>query len=246
MDLAAIDAIVLVGGRGVRLSSMVSDVPKPLAPVKGHPFLDILLDQLDQFGTIRKVVLAVGHRAEQIIDRYGANHSYRFEIAFSAEESPLDTGGAAQKALPLTGSAQVLILNGDSYVEFDLAKLREAHQASKATATLVVVKAETVERYGSVVIDMQTMRILQFKEKGADRGAGWINAGCYLMNRSSFDPVENVRPMSLERERLPSLVSEETAYAHLSAGKFIDIGTPESYGRATDFFQELVRVRQQR
>lgn len=226
------DAIVLVGGSGTRLRSVVSDVPKPLAPVGGRPFLDILLHQLNGFGTVRNVVLAVGYKAEQIINRYLGSKTYRFSVVFSAEDEPLGTGGAIKNALPLTSSAQVLILNGDSYVEFDLAKLHEAHQAHNAVATIVVAKVDNINRYGSVQIDMQTTHILQFKEKGSVQGEGWINAGCYMMDRSLLDPLEPGKPTSLELEILPSLVSGGKVYAHTTTGAFIDIGTPESYAMA--------------
>lgn len=194
--------------------------------------MDILLDQLNGFGAVRKVVLAVGYKAEQIIQRYRGCNTYRFDIAFSTEDEPLGTGGAIKKALPLTNSVQVLVMNGDSYVEFELAKLRDEHKASHATATLVVAKVDNIDRYGSVRIDMQTRRVARFLEKESTHGDGWINAGCYLMERASFDSVECGKPISLEREILPALVFKDAVYAHMSAGRFIDIGTPESYDTA--------------
>ncbi len=235
------DAIVLVGGSGTRLRPVVSDVPKPLAPIEGRPFLDILLAQLDRFETIRKVVLAVGYKAEKIIEHYRGCKIYRFGVAFSTEEYPLGTGGAIKKALSLTSSAQVLILNGDSYVEFDLTELNEAHLAHNAIATLTVAKVNNISRYGSVQFDMPTMRIVRFEEKGRTQGEGWINAGCYLADRRVFDAFEIGKPISLEQEILPSLVPEETIFAHMSTGMFIDIGTPESYEMAVKILAGLAR-----
>ncbi len=228
------DAIILAGGLGTRLKPAISAVPKPLAPIGKLPFLDILLKQLNPFKQINKVILAIGYKAELIIQRYQGSYKYHFEIDFSIENAPLGTGGAIKHALPHTTSDEVLILNGDSYVEFDLTNLQKTHIKNKASLTLVTVKVNDTERYGSVDIDMSTMRITQFSEKQKAKGAGFINAGCYLLEKRLFDHIPGKRNISFEKRILPTFL-EKRIYAKISKGKFIDIGTPESFFSAKDY-----------
>ncbi|RKZ90985.1 MAG: D-glycero-D-manno-heptose 1-phosphate guanosyltransferase [Candidatus Parabeggiatoa sp. nov. 1] len=225
------DAIILAGGLGTRLKPVVSEVPKPLAPIGDRPFLDLLLQQLDSFEQIEKVILAISYKAELIQQHYQGNDKYHFEIDFSIEDVPLGTGGAIKHALPFTTSNEVLILNGDSFVEFDLTDLHQTHIENKANLTLVAVKVNDTERYGSVDIDMSTMRIAQFSEKQKTNGVGFINAGCYLLKKCLFNDITEGQKVSFEKQILPSLV-EKKAYAQISTGKFIDIGTPKTYQQA--------------
>lgn len=221
-----IDVIILAGGLGTRLRQIVRDVPKPLAPINGRPFLDMLLDQLDGFGQIRKVVLAIGYKADHIVSRYSAN-SHRFNMHFSIETVPLGTGGAIKKAISHVESDDVLVMNGDSFTEFDLSGLRRLHEENVADITFLITEVPEVGRYSSVHVDPATQRVIQVSKKGAVRGAGFINAGCYLLKRRIFDRVPDAQALSFEDQILPSLLSN--AYALTTRGKFIDIGTPESY-----------------
>ena len=234
VDYSAIDAIILAGGQGTRLRTVVSDLPKPLAPIDGKPFLDILLTQLSDFERVRRVVLAVGYKADLIEARYRNSGDFGFRIEFSVERTPLGTGGALLQALPLTKSADVLVLNGDSYVDFDLSALAEAHARRNAAVTMVVVEVEDTSRFGSVQLDTSDDRVLGFAEKSGSQGRGVINAGCYLLARSAFAHLP-AAPTSFEREILPAQL--KSTYAHVVNGKFIDIGVPESYSLAADYLR---------
>ena len=235
-----LDAIVLAGGLGTRLRAAVSDVPKVMAPVGGRPFLDILLSQLKDFGQIRKVVLAVGYQRDLIINRYRGTTAYPFDIDFSAEESPLGTGGAIKQALPRTESDSILVLNGDSFVDFDLTVLRQFHEGRESGVTVVVVEVEDTARYGSVEIDDQTLKIARFSEKNSSGGRGLVNAGCYMLDRDVVDSFPAGNPVSFEKDVLPSLLPR--AYAHVAKGKFIDIGTPQSYDQAEGYLQGIIHL----
>jgi len=230
----SIDAIILAGGQGTRLRTVVSDVPKPLAPIDGKPFLDILLTQLSHFHRVRRVVLAVGYKADLIEARYRNSRDFGFGIEFSVERAPLGTGGALLQALPLTRSANVLVLNGDSYVDFDLTALADTHARCNASVTMVVVDVEDAARFGSVQLDTPTGRLVGFTEKSGSQGRGVINAGCYLLARGAFSKLPVV-PMSFERDVLPAQLT--STYAHVVNGRFIDIGVSESYSRAADYLR---------
>lgn len=231
--MPGLDAIVLAGGLGTRLRSAVPHLPKALAPVGGRPFLDFLLAQLGSFHRLHRVILATGYKGEMIEARYRDQRTYGFQIGFSVESCPMGTGGALLRALPLTDSPQVLLLNGDSYVEFSLDALLEAHSKSGAAVTMVVTEVESVARYGAVLLDDTGCKVTGFAEKSGGARSGLINAGCYLLDRKAFEGFE-VQPQSLEKDLLPRLING--TFAVRGSKRFIDIGTPETYHIADEFF----------
>jgi NDP-sugar pyrophosphorylase family protein len=228
------DAIILAGGKGTRLQGVISDIPKPLAPVNGRPFLDILLSQLNQVQAIQRVVIAAGYKSEKIVERYQGSSAYRFSILFSEERELLGTGGAMKKALPLTSGDCVLILNGDSYVGVDIEGLFRFHRKNHARISIVLKEMDNANRYGLVTVDSR-YRILRFEEKRPQETRGLINAGIYFLDRALFDKVPENRVVSFEKELLPDMI-RDSAYGFVAAGEFIDIGVPESYRAAEQFF----------
>jgi len=230
-----IDAVILAGGKGTRLRSIIPDLPKPLALINGKPFLDVLLAQLESFACVNRVVMAVGYKSDMIINRYTDNPAYDFNILFSMEKDLLGTGGAIKQAISLTRSDDILVLNGDSYVEVNIGDFMAAHKRTNAFATIALKEAEDANRFGRVEIDEQK-RVLLFKEKVKNKAPSFINAGMYLMKRDIFNDVEEGRVLSLEREILPQLVVSGV-YGYVASGKFIDIGIPETYKIADKYLR---------
>jgi len=228
------DAIILAGGKGTRLQGIISDIPKPLAPVNGRPFLDILLSQLNQVQAIQRVVIAAGYKSEKIVERYHGSAAYRFSILFSEERDLLGTGGAIKKALSLTTSDSVLILNGDSYVDADFEGLFRFHGENHARISIVLKEMDNANRYGYVTVNSMNC-ILRFEEKHPQEMRGLINAGIYLIDRTLFDQVPENRVISFEKELLSEMI-QDSAYGFIADGKFIDIGLPESYRAAEQYF----------
>jgi D-glycero-alpha-D-manno-heptose 1-phosphate guanylyltransferase len=235
--LGSIDAIILAGGFGTRLRSVLSDLPKPLAPVRGRPFLDFLLDHLNRWPRVGRVVLAVGYMGDKIIEEYKGRKGFRFDIRFSGEREPLGTGGGIRKALGMTVAGDILALNGDSFVRVDLEELFLAHRSNDADMTVVVRKEEDAGRYGRVLLGPNG-RIVSFDEKSTGPASGYINAGVYLFKRNVFDDAREGVGMSLEREIIPSLL-DKGVFGFITRGKFIDIGLPESYRTAEEYFGEI-------
>ena len=221
------DAIILAGGLGTRLRKVVPDLPKPLAPIGGRPFLDILLAQLGSFEEISSVVLSVGYQAEKIITAY----SERKNVAFSVENAPLGTGGGLREALEQCQSEEVLVLNGDSYLDFSLAKLLKKYKNGSADLMIACRRVEDCSRYGHIQFDQESHRIWAFEEKTEQACPGWINAGVYLMKRNLLLDYSRGTPLSLEKDILPKLL-EKQVFGYLSSGLFIDIGTEETYLQA--------------
>ena len=233
-----IDAIILAGGEGKRLRSLVYEIPKPLAIVSGKPFLDILLEQLDRCNCIKHVVLAVGYMGNKIIEKYKDCSFYNFNIIFSVEDKLLGTGGAIKKAMGYTNTKDVLVLNGDSYTEFNIEDLIKTHRDNKRKLTVVLYKVEDVSQYGNVSVNGQN-RIILFEEKKGKTEPGLINAGIYLMRRNIFRTIEENRVISFEKELMPKLIKKIKGhiYGYIVDGKFIDIGLPEGYKRAGEYLK---------
>ena len=173
------EAIILAGGFGTRLKSVVADRPKALAPVNGRPFLEYLLDHLIG-GGIECFVFSVGYRARMIEAHFGDRYRNR-PIRYALETEPLGTGGGIANALPLTEGASVLVVNGDSLFLTDLDAQRALHLRTAALATLSLRPMKNFSRYGRVEIDGED-RITAFREKETV-AEGLINGGVYLLRR---------------------------------------------------------------
>ena len=237
MTLRDIDAIILAGGLGTRLRPVLPDAQKVFAPVAGEPFVFKLLALLQRHG-IRRVTLALGHRAEDAVP-YLPDWSKRFGMAIAAsiEPAPLGTGGAARLACRLQDTETLLVLNGDSFVDADLTAMYDAHVAAAAQATLCVVHVEDMARFGWVRWDTASRKVLAFEEKSAAHAGhpGWINAGLYLLRRADLMQLPDSTASSLERDLLPRLAGEALQAFPVTA-PFIDIGLPETYRASAAFF----------
>lgn len=225
------EAIILAGGLGTRLRGVVPDLPKPLAPVAGRPFLAWLLAQLAD-GGVRRAVLSVGFRGERIERAFGDSFG-AMTLAYVYEAEPLGTGGALRLALAATADDDVLVLNGDSFATYAPDALMAAHRAAGRPLTLVLAEVDDVGRYGEVRVAGGS--VAAFAEKGGC-GPGLINAGVYAVARSLLaDPALPAR-FSFESDFLMPRVAALRPAAVVSRGLFIDIGVPDDYARAQQLF----------
>lgn len=231
-------AVILAGGLGTRLRGVLPGVPKVLAAVSGRPFLTYLLDQLGLYG-IREAVLCTGYLGDQIRDKIGERYRSHLHLKYSREEQPLGTGGAVRQALGLCISDPILVMNGDSYVDVDLIGFLKWFCKGDVEAALVLSKMPDTSRYGRVEAGAGGL-ITGFVEKMASAGPGWINSGVYLLRKSVLLSLSEGQFSSLERDLFPRLACVARLYGYPTAGKFIDIGTPESYLLAEEFFGTTV------
>jgi NDP-sugar pyrophosphorylase family protein len=226
--LSNISAAILTGGLGTRLQTVVSDRPKALAQVGDRPFVVYLLDQLCNF-EICQAVLCTGYLGKMFESYLGK--SYRnLNLAYSHEPVALGTAGALRLALPLLNTQQVLVLNGDSYCDVDLGKLISSHREWKASITIAVTLVVDSSRYGTVILNDQA-EIISFKEKGEQNGAGFINAGIYVIDHSVITKIPIGKQLSLEQDVFPQYLGH-SLHGFLTDGCFIDIGIPIDYERA--------------
>jgi NDP-sugar pyrophosphorylase family protein len=234
---------ILAGGLGTRLRSVVSDRPKVLAEVRGKPFLAYLLDQLGQTG-IHRVVLLTGYKSEQIEATFG-NQYRNIQLDYSTETEPLGTAGALRLALPklfpasspreTESAGTVLMLNGDSYCAADLNEFRAFHGLRSGIASLVLTRVDDTSSFGKVEVTPDH-RVERFLEKQQAGGTGWINAGVYLIPQKLIEKIPAGRAVSMEREMFPAWSQDGQLRGFRSHSEFLDIGTPESYRAAEQFF----------
>lgn len=223
------EAVILAGGFGTRLRSVVSDVPKPLAPVAGRPFLAYVLDALVRQG-YGHAVLATGYMHEKVEECFG--NEYRgLKISYARELMPLGTGGAIVNALQHCTADSVTVLNGDTLFLADLGQL-EHYADSKGTQLAIVLRAvPDAGRYGAVETDNEG-RITAFREKDPSAGVGNINGGIYRLQRRLLNGYAVGQQFSFEKEVMQQRYATEAFYAYADGAYFIDIGVPEDYQRA--------------
>lgn len=220
------EAIVLAGGFGTRLREVVPDLPKPMAPVAGRPFLEILLTALAHKG-FRRIVLSLGYMASSVIDHFGDEFA-GMELVYEVETSPLGTGGAVRQSLDRCRADHVFIFNGDTYLDLEVPAL-EAQWRMTGVPIIVARRVQDTSRFGR--LEVADGRIVGFAEKGAG-GPGLINAGCYVFPVSMLAGCPRGQSFSLEADFLAKIVSRQRIDLFLSAGRFIDIGVPEDFKRA--------------
>lgn len=235
--LSEVTAAILAGGLGTRLRSVMVDRPKVLAEIHGRPFLAYLFDQLAASG-VRYVVLCTGYLGEQVREMFGSSYG-GLRLVYSQESSPLGTAGALRLALPLFESDSVLVMNGDSFCGMQLSAFWGWHCVHRASATLALVWMADSARYGCVEVNHKGV-VFSFDEKHARGGSGWVSAGAYLLRRTLLQEIPVNRNVSLERELFPALVGRGL-YGYFSEASFLDIGTPEAYSAATQFFAPETR-----
>jgi D-glycero-alpha-D-manno-heptose 1-phosphate guanylyltransferase len=222
-------AVLLVGGMGTRLRSVVPSAPKPLAPVGNQSFLELLVRQLRHQG-IRRVVMCSGYLADQIEGKFGDGRAWDVVIEYSREQHPLGTAGALKLAQRhLHDNSDFLVMNGDSFLEIDFSQLIRFQRERHGLASMAVVPVQNAGRYGTVLVDSGG-RVIGFMEKTGDNAPGLINAGVYVFDGAIFEHIP-AGPVSLEKDVLPGVL-DRGVHALEQRGMFIDIGTPEDYARA--------------
>jgi D-glycero-alpha-D-manno-heptose 1-phosphate guanylyltransferase len=227
------EVIILAGGLGTRLREVIPDLPKPMAPVAGKPFLELVLRALCCQG-VDSFIISVGYKADTICSHFGE----RFEgasVRYSIEETPLGTGGAVRQAMTMCEGDHALVLNGDSYVDLDIHAL-ETDWRARQIPLIVAHEVEDSARYGCIT--MKRGSVVGFSEKGV-HGPGLINAGGYVFPTSILKEFPSCPSFSLENDFLKNAVTRITIGLHITCGRFIDIGIPEDYRRAQTLLADL-------
>lgn len=219
-------AIILAGGLGTRLRSVVSDRPKPMADVCGKPFLEYLLCDLKKAGILH-VVFAVGYKGNMIEEYFKDGKDYGLSIQYAYEEELLGTAGAIKNVGKYITDNYFMVMNGDTYYKMDYQEL--FLQANEKDMLVVLRKITDISRYGKVTLDQD--RIIGFSEKTDSKDEGLINGGVYIMNSKLLAEIPD-RKCSLENEMIPKWLDDgKYISGKVNDGYFIDIGVPEDYFR---------------
>ncbi|MBI5195189.1 MAG: nucleotidyltransferase family protein [Nitrospirae bacterium] len=230
------EAIILAGGLGTRLQSVVKDVPKPMADINGRPFMSFLMDYLSRYG-VKKVVLSVGYKHETIKNYFGSGYK-EMDVEYVTEDQPLGTGGALRETLRRVQGSEAIVLNGDSFFNVNLNNLIDFHHSQDSMLTLAVKPMNNIDRYGTIIL--QNERVTGFSEKSSGN-SGYINGGVYVMKKESMNHYAGEGAFSFETDFLQRNINSLAVSAFISDGYFIDIGVPEDYKRAQKELQQVLK-----
>jgi D-glycero-alpha-D-manno-heptose 1-phosphate guanylyltransferase len=230
-----IPVLILAGGLGTRLERALPNLPKSLAPIGREPFLNHLLNQIEEAG-FKKVILCTGYLGELIQEEF-ANSFHGLSLTYSREKQALGTAGALRLAVPLIKSELCMVMNGDSYIDLDLNGYLQWHTSHRFKGSIVLKRKQKPIRYGTVELNPDGI-ITSFCEKNAAKGPCWINAGVYLFSRTLLKSLPADQNLSLERQAIPFWIKHKLG-GYRSNAKFIDIGTPESLKTAATFFEKI-------
>ena len=220
-----VTAIILSGGLGSRLGLLAAELPKPMLPVGGRPFVEYLVIRLARSG-FTEIVFATGHHSEAISRHFGDGSRWGVSTLYSHESSPLGTAGAIKLAAAATRADPLLILNGDSYLDLDPRMVLDGLRKNVAM-TMALARVADGRRFGRV--DQTPDGLVARFVQGEDRtGPATINAGVYGVRRQALDAIPDGGAMSLERQVLPSLAGHGLL-GIASNGYFVDIGIPDAY-----------------
>ena len=223
------EAIILAGGLGTRLRSVIEELPKPMAPIGGQPFLAYLLRYLSDQG-LKRIILSVGYQHGAILHHFGKEY-LGMELVYAIEEEPLGTGGGIHLAMQHTEGEQVAMLNGDTFFKIDIRELEAFHAQKQAGISIALRRLRKFDRYGTVEI-VGDGRVTNFREK-AYREQGLINGGVYVISKDFWDNLELPGPkFSFEKDVLEKQLTQGKIYGKEFSDYFIDIGIPEDYDRA--------------
>lgn len=229
--------IILAGGEGTRLRSVVSDRPKAMAPIGGIPFLQYLFENLYSQG-VRQIVLSLSYRAEQIeafVEQW-QNRPRDLVIRSVREPHPLGTGGALQYVVQALGiRSPIYVVNGDTYLPTGFGEFHASMQSDLSLNGLGLVQVDDTSRFGRVEFS-EDQYILNFHEKTEGAGSGWINSGLYYLQPDVL--LQNQERFSLEIQVLPQLIRAKKLRGICLATDFIDIGIPSDYHRFERFLEQ--------
>ena len=226
------DAIILAGGMGTRLKSVISDIPKPMALVANKPFLTYILKQLCSFD-ITEVKLSVGYKHEVVESYFGTKYKH-LNLEYVVEKEPLGTGGGIRLAAEACSADTLLICNGDTYFDVDIDKFVNEHNTNKNGMTIALRHMDMVNRYGMVELDQS--EIIGFSEKSETLKSGWINGGIYALDKELFLNKTQAERFSMEVDFMEKMVGQIKLEGFKSDGYFIDIGIPDDYHKANKYF----------
>lgn len=221
-------AILLAGGFGTRLQSVVNDRPKPMALIEEKPFMEYVVHELSRHG-IRDIIFAVGYKGSMVEEYFGDGSQFGVTVSYAYEDVPLGTAGAIKNAAKYMTDEQVFVLNADTFYQIDYGRLVMLNQDHNLDMALVLREVVDVSRYGQAIL--KENRLVGFNEKTKESKPGTINGGIYLLSKELIYDIPEGK-ISLENDMIPKWLQEGKRLGGIvNDGYFIDIGVPEDYYR---------------
>ncbi len=227
------EAIILAGGLGTRLQSVVADVPKCMAPVNGIPFINFVISYLKKEG-VERFILSLGYKSGIVIEYINKTFT-NIDIEYVVEDKPLGTGGAVKLACSKVIGRDVLVVNGDTLFTVNINDFTGLHKMKDAEVTIALKEMKHFNRYGTVEID-DNFTLQQFKEKQFCE-KGFINGGVYVLNVTAFLCEDLPEAFSFEQDFLEKNTGRITFCGLPFDNYFIDIGIPEDYNKFIDDYK---------
>ncbi len=221
-------AVILAGGRGVKMRPLTYEIPKPLVSVKGRPLIEYALDLLRGAG-IKEVIVAIGHLGEKIREELGSGKKYGIKLYYSQEEKPLGTGGALLHAREFLNKKPFIVINGDILVKIDLLEFVNFHGEEKYLATMALSTVSDTKGYGTVLLRGE--KIIDFLSTEKRAGSQLVNAGIYIFNPEIFDYIPQKGKVNLD-DIFPRLARKGKLAGFSFEGPWFEISTPRNYERA--------------
>lgn len=224
-------AILLAGGLGTRLRSVVSDRPKPMAIIEGKPFMEYVVHELLKYG-IQDIIFAVGYKGSMVEEYFKDGSGFGIKASYAYEEELLGTAGAIKNAGRFVTGDQFFVLNADTFYQMDYSRLIEIKERKELHMALVLRQVQDVSRYGEAVLE--DAHLIQFNEKSEENRPGTINGGIYLMDQTLLSEIPEGK-VSLENDMIPRWMKQGKRLGGMvSEGYFIDIGVPEDFYKFTE------------
>lgn len=229
-------AVILAGGLGTRLRPMTYDIPKPMIPINGKPYLEYQIEYLRDQG-VRDVLILVGYLGNQIIDHFGNGAKIGVNINYSKEEKPLGTAGGLKNAEKLLED-NFLLIYGDSFLPINYNDLQDTSTELEAAAVICVYdNSENTDVINNISLDNNTRRVLKYHKDALDKDLRYVDAGVLLVNKRIVELIQAGQVVSLENQIFPRLIRENKLYAYITNKRFYDIGTPDRLKLAKEVFK---------
>jgi NDP-sugar pyrophosphorylase family protein len=222
-------AIILAGGKGSRLGSIVKNTPKPLLKINNNPFVLKIVERMIDQG-VTSIIFCIGYKSQKIINFFGNGSKWGIKISYVIEKKLMGTAGALRAAYRKISKSSIIVLNGDSFCFFDIPNLLRQHRLNNSDVTISVLKTDKIKRYGLVSFN-KNLKINNFEKN-------YINAGVYLINKDLIHKIDSSKPLSLEKDFFPENLDKKIYAFIIKNKKFIDIGTPNSLKKADFFFNK--------
>jgi NDP-sugar pyrophosphorylase family protein len=228
-------ALILAGGKGVKMRPLTYELPKAMLPVKGKPILEYTIEQLKK-NNIREIVIACGSLSEKIKDYFGDGSRFSVKITYIEEKKDLGTGGALKSALPILGSEPFIMIWGDVLADIDLADMIDFHMDDNPIMTIALTPVADPREYGSAKLHRDLLVDFQEKPKKGTDASHLVSAGIHIVDPKISKYLSNKKSFMIEQEILPALTKDRAIKGYIFDGKWFDVGSLEIYQKAIKYW----------